>query len=125
MFDSISQFRVKTNLPEKENCWPGDPACQLLSKPSKYPRSRVLRTSFQADGRSVKGEKKDTVLMISMTSPEEGGLSSLQVHWTPICAFRLGALTGLPVASERECISRSLRKANPKEKLKIPHKKKE
>ena len=103
MHSTLALFRVKTNLSEKESHRPGDQACQRLSKPSEHPGSRPLETPSQTDGGSVRGEKKGSVLVISMM----WALDSRR-------AFRLGALPGFPVASERECVSHSLRNATPK-----------
>lgn len=81
----------------------------------EYQRPSMLKTSFQADFRSTKGEKKDIVLMISMMSPRREGLRSLHISGVPVCAFGLCAsLAFIPVVSKRECISSFLRQATPK-----------
>ena len=103
MHSTLALFRVKTNLSEKESHRPGDQACQRLSKPSEHPGSRPLETPSHSDDGSVRGGKKGSVLEISMM----WALESRR-------AFGLGALPGFPVASERECVSHSLRNATPK-----------
>ena len=112
-FDSSSLFRVKTNLSEKESHRPGDQACQRLSKPSEHPGSRLLETPSQTDGGSVRGGKKGSVLVISMMSFKEEARRLCRALDSR-CAFGLGALPGFPVASERKCVSHSLRNATPK-----------
>ena len=107
-FDSSSLFRVKTNLSEKESHQPGDQACQRLSKPSEHPGSRLLETPSQTDGGSVRGGKKGS--MMSFKEEARRLCRALDSR----CAFGLGALPGFPVASERKCVSHSLRNATPK-----------
>ena len=75
--------------------------------------STALETPSQTDGGSVKGGKKGSVLVISMMSLEEEARRLCRaLDSRP--AFGLGALPGFPVASERECLSHSLRNATRK-----------
>ncbi|XP_032164078.1 uncharacterized protein LOC116570709 isoform X5 [Mustela erminea] len=109
-----SQFRVKNNL-RKRNLLAGRPHFPIAHQATQeYRRSGVLKTSLQADPRHTKGEKKATVLMVSMMPPGTGGRRSLLVSGIPVCAFGLWALSGIPLVSNRECITCSLRKATPK-----------
>lgn len=74
---SSSQFRVKKNL-RKKNLLAGRPHFPIAHQATQeYRRSGVLKTSLQADPRHTKGEKKATVLMVSLMSPGTGGRRSL------------------------------------------------
>ncbi|VCW91211.1 unnamed protein product [Gulo gulo] len=72
-----SQFSVKNNLRKRE-LLAGRPHFPIAHQVTQeYRRSGVLRTSLQADPRHAKGEKKATVLMVSVMSPGTGGRRSL------------------------------------------------
>lgn len=102
-FDSSSIQGENQSLRKREPSArrPSLPKAQQAVRASRI--STALETPSQTDGGSVRGGKKGSVLVISMM----WALDSRR-------AFGLGALPGFPVASERECVSHSLRNATPK-----------